>query len=238
VLLFMLTKGKLLLFGMTKWSTVLSMALSLGVYFTLWGFWFALGFVLSLYVHEMGHVFALRRLGIAASAPMFIPGVGAFVRMKQYPATPSEDAEVGLAGPVFGLAAGFACLGLFMATNEPIFAALARTGGWLNLFNLMPLLSLDGGRGFRALDLRQRWLATAAIGLAWVLTHEHMLMIVGLVAVGNAALASRAKGTLPATGDKRAFYTYLVLIAALAWLSTTHVPINHPEGAAVIGGMR
>ena len=115
VLLFVLTKGKLLLLGMTKWSTVLSMALSLGVYFTLWGFWFALGFVLSLYVHEMGHVIALRRLGIAASAPMFIPGVGAFVRMKQYPATPSEDAQVGLAGPVFGLAAGFACLGLFMA---------------------------------------------------------------------------------------------------------------------------
>ena len=75
--LFLLTKGKLLLFGLSKGTTFLSMLAALGVYWTLWGWKFALGFVLSIYVHEMGHVAAMKRFGLAATAPMFIPGFGA-----------------------------------------------------------------------------------------------------------------------------------------------------------------
>src|SRR2546430_4861243 len=78
------------------------MLLSAGVYWTIWGWKFALGVVLSIYVHEMGHVQALQRYGIKATAPMFIPGVGAVVRLKQYPADRREDARVGLAGPLWG----------------------------------------------------------------------------------------------------------------------------------------
>src|SRR3989454_12639768 len=81
------------------------MLLSAGVYWAAWGWKFALGVVLSIYVHEMGHVQALQRYGIKATAPMFIPGVGAVVRLKQYPASPREDARVGLAGPLGGLGA-------------------------------------------------------------------------------------------------------------------------------------
>lgn len=228
VLAFVLTKGKLLLLGFTKLNTVLSMALSVGVYWSIWGFQFALGFVLSLYVHEIGHVVALRRLGIAASAPMFIPGLGAFVRLKQYPASPSEDARVGLAGPIWGLGAALACLGLHALTGEALFAALARTGAWINLFNLMPIASLDGGRGFRALDRRQRWLAIAVIGGAFLLSHEYMLAFVGIAAVARVAL-----GAQPERGDQRAFLTYTGLIAALAWLAAIEVP---GAGAAVSGG--
>jgi Peptidase family M50 len=99
------SKAKLLMLGLTKASTFTSMLLAFGVYWTQWGMWFAAGLVLSIYVHEMGHVAALRRYGIAASAPMFIPGLGALIRMKQRPVNPREDARIGLAGPIWGLGA-------------------------------------------------------------------------------------------------------------------------------------
>src|SRR5207244_8518739 len=101
-LVFVLTKAKLLLLGLTKAGTLFSMLLSAGVYWTIWGWKFAFGFVVSIYIHEMGHVQALTRYGIKATAPMFIPGVGAFIRLKQYPTDRREDARVGLAGPIWG----------------------------------------------------------------------------------------------------------------------------------------
>ena len=81
-----------------------------GVYWSIYGWPLALGLVLSIYVHEMGHVAMLRRLGIAASAPMFIPGVGALVMLKQHVTDPLIDAKIGLAGPVWGLGAALAAL--------------------------------------------------------------------------------------------------------------------------------
>ena len=107
-LMFVLTKAKLLLFGLTKASTFFSMLLSASLYWTMWGWKFAVGVVLSIYIHEMGHVQALQRYGIKATAPMFIPGFGAVIRLKQYPANAREDARVGLAGPLWGLGAALA----------------------------------------------------------------------------------------------------------------------------------
>src|SRR4029079_13484890 len=101
--------------------TVLSMLLSLGVYWTAWGWKFALGIVLSIYVHEMGHVIVLGRYGFRATAPMFIPGLGALVRLRQHVVNPREDAEIGLAGPIYGLGAALVALGLWLATKEQIF---------------------------------------------------------------------------------------------------------------------
>src|SRR6185369_768538 len=103
--LLLLGKGKLLLVGLTQAKTLLSIAIALGVYTMAYGWKFALGLIASLYVHEMGHVAWLRRYGIPASAPMFVPGLGAFVRLKSHPPTPAQDARVGLAGPVWGAAA-------------------------------------------------------------------------------------------------------------------------------------
>src|SRR5579872_6689288 len=102
------TKGKLLLLGLTNLGTLTSMLASLGLYWTWYGWRFALGFVLSIYVHEMGHIASLRKFGIAATAPMFIPGFGALVLLKQRPATRLQDARVGLAGPIWGLGAAIA----------------------------------------------------------------------------------------------------------------------------------
>jgi Zn-dependent protease len=220
VLLFVATKAKLLLMGFTKAGTLLSMFASLGLYASLWGWKFGLGLVLSIYVHEIGHVAALRRLGIAATAPMFIPGLGAFVRLKQYPATPREDAEVGLAGPAWGLGAAIAAWGLGTLTAIPLLVAIARVGAWINLFNLLPLGPLDGGRGFRALAKQQRWLACAAIGAGVVLSGDGLLLLLLAVAVLR-TLTSEA----PAQPDRRALASYSVLVVALSLLCGSSVAL-------------
>jgi len=210
---FVLTKGKLLLLGLTKTSTLLSMALSLGVYWTAWGWMFALGLVLSMYVHEMGHVAALQRYGIKATAPMFVPGLGAFVRLKEYPASPAEDARVGLAGPLWGLGAALAAYGVFLATASPYWAAVARTGAWLNLFNLMPVWQLDGGRGFRALTRGQRLFVVLAFGAAWAAAHDGLFLLLAIAGAMRVAVEDGAHNP-----DRGVLAEFAFLVAAFALL--------------------
>lgn len=124
IVLAILGKAKFLLLGFSKLGTLLSFFVALSVYWALWGWQFALGFLLCIYVHEMGHVSALLRYGIPASAPMFIPGFGALVRLKQNPASPVEDARVGLAGPLWGLGACIACLAIFAVSHNPFWTSL------------------------------------------------------------------------------------------------------------------
>ena len=220
IVAFILTKLKLLLFGLSKGTTVLSMLASAALYWTIWGWPFALGLVASIYVHEMGHVAALQRLGIRASAPMFIPGLGAFVRLKQYPANRREDAYVGLAGPIWGMAAAIVCFGLWLWTGYGLWGALTEWGGRINLFNLMPLGPLDGGRGFRALSRSARWglVGLAAAG-AW-LTGEPVLWFIVIV---GGVRAFGGRNAAPVT-DRRALVQFAVLIVVLSFL--TAVPIR------------
>jgi Zn-dependent protease len=217
VLLFLLTKAKVLLVGLTQAKTFLSMAIALGVYATIYGWQFAAGLVVSIYIHEMGHVVWLRRYGIPATAPMFIPGLGAFVRLKAHPATAGEDARVGLAGPVWGAAAAVLALALGFALGRPILFAIARVGAWINVFNLLPLWQLDGGRGFAALSRRQRWIAAA---VAWVLALTGVDGVYFLVAIAAtfraAAPSTGAPGSAPAMGDGNILLTYVGLLIGLA----------------------
>jgi Zn-dependent protease len=223
LLVLALTKGKLLLLGLTKMSTLLSMLLSIGVYWSLWGWKLALGLVISIYVHEMGHVAALKRLGIAATAPMFVPGLGAFIRSKQYPASPAEDAAVGLGGPIWGLGAALACYAISLLWDAPFFAALARLGAWINLFNLLPVWTLDGGRGFRALSRKQRMIMAGVMLGAWFMTGENLLLLL-LIAAVIRVFARDA----PAEDHRPTLVTYAVLIVVLAWLATLKVSVE-PE---------
>ncbi len=218
-LVFVITKAKLLLLGLTKASTLFTMLLSAGVYWAAWGWKFALGVVLSIYVHEMGHVQALQRYGIKATAPMFIPGLGAVVRLKQYPASPREDARVGLAGPIWGLGAAAAAYGVFLATGLGIWAAIAHFGAWVNLFNLLPVWQLDGARGFRALTRPQRWAVVAVIALMWFLTHEGLLALLGLAAAVAAAFGEAAEEP-----DHTALAQYTWLVVTLALMTLIRVP--------------
>lgn len=215
VLLGLLSKGKLLLTGLTKASTFFSMLLAFSAYWALFGWWFALGLVASIYVHEMGHVAALRRFGIAATAPMFIPGLGAVVRLKQHPASPIENARVGLAGPLWGLGAALGCLLVYALSGAPAWAAIARVGAWINLFNLLPVWQLDGARGFAALSQAQRWVATAALALAWIATQEGLLVLLAIVAAVRALERSA-----PARSDGATLAQYVVLVAALSAVVT------------------
>jgi Zn-dependent protease len=182
----LLSKGKLLLLGLTKASTLLSMGLALGAYWAAWGWRFAAGLVAMMYVHELGHVAALRRYGIPASAPMFVPGIGAFVRLGQRPARPGEDARIGLAGPIWGLAATGAAWAAARATGWPGLLAVAHTGAWLNLFNLLPAWQLDGGRAFVALGRAHRVVAAAALLVGWLVARDGLLLVLALVAAARA----------------------------------------------------
>ena len=153
---FLLVKLKgfaLLLLKVKFLGTALTMLVSIGAYALLFPVWFAVGIVALIWVHEMGHVVQLKREGIEASAPMFIPFLGAFVAMKQMPKDALAEARVGLAGPVLGTLGGLAVLGLYAATGEPVFLGLAYFNFIINLFNLAPLLPLDGGRAVGALSL-------------------------------------------------------------------------------------
>jgi Zn-dependent protease len=146
-------KGLALLLLKVKFlGTALTMLVSIGAYALLFPVWFAVGIVVLIWVHEMGHVLQLRREGIPASAPMFIPFLGAFVAMKQMPKDALAEARVGLAGPVLGTLGGLATLGLYAATREPLFLGLAYFNFIINLFNLAPLLPLDGGRAVGAMS--------------------------------------------------------------------------------------
>lgn len=212
-LLFLFTKGKLLLFGLTKLSTFGSMALTALLYAQLFGWQWAVGFVLCIYVHEMGHVFAFRRYGIEASAPMFVPFVGAFVRGSAYPRTVSESAHVGMAGPIFGLGAGAASLLLHWFTDAPVFAAIAHTAAWLNLFNLLPVGGLDGARGMEALSRTQRWMVVGMFGLGWLVSGEILFFIVGAVAAFTAW-----RGEAQPVGDRAVLFEWGWVIGGAAAL--------------------
>jgi Zn-dependent protease len=179
----LLTKGKLLLLGLTKASTVFSMLLSFGVYWTAWGMWFALGVVLSIYVHEMGHIAALRRFGIPATAPMFVPGLGAFIRLRAQRLSPREDARIGLAGPMWGLGAAGLAFAIGVAGGGPMWMAIARTGAWINAFNLLPVWQLDGNRGIAAIARNDRWLVAAAFVAGWTVAGDGLFVLLALTAV-------------------------------------------------------
>jgi Zn-dependent protease len=216
---FFLTKGKLLLLGLTKMGTLLSMLLSFGVYWSVWGWRYALGLVLSIYVHEMGHVAALRKLGIAANAPMFIPGLGALVRLKQYPATAREDAVVGLAGPVWGLGAAVVAFAAARVAGAGSLPAIAQSGAIINLFNLLPVWQLDGGRGIRPLSTLQRWiLVVVVVATGWVMNELPLGLVSGLL---FAVQALRGGAPKP---DWHVLVRFVVLLVALSTLAA--VPVS------------
>ena len=156
----------------------------------------------------------LRRLGIAAGAPLFIPGVGAVVMLRQHITDPLTDAKIGLAGPVWGLGAALTALAGYVVTGAPIWFAIAQLTGLINLFNLIPVWQLDGSRGFHVLSRSERWTLVAVIAAALFLTDQRLLWIVGGVAVWRALQQDAGPGNIRALG------TYSLLVAALSWLAS------------------
>lgn len=159
-----------------QFKALLSVLAYFGIYWAAYGWKFAAGLVIGIYIHEMGHVWILRRYGMPASMPMFIPGFGAFV--SSYGArTPAQDARIGLAGPLWGSAAAITALLLSVAYPNPAWAAIVRVTAVLNLFALTPIWIFDGSKGFRALDLRQRLMLMVLAGGLWYATGEAIFAI-------------------------------------------------------------
>ena len=158
-----------------------SMLVSIGAYALIWGWMFGIGFVLLLLVHELGHVLEARRQGIPASAPMFIPFLGAFITMKQLPANAWREAQVALAGPILGSAGAALVWAAGAAYDSDFLRALAFVGFFLNLFNLLPIVPLDGGRAVAALH-PAIWLLGLAglLALAFISPNPILLFILAL----------------------------------------------------------
>jgi Zn-dependent protease len=136
----------------------ISILISLAIYSAIFGWRFALGIIFLLFLHEMGHVIVLRAKGVPASAPIFIPLMGAFVAMKGMPRNAKDEAEIGIAGPILGTVAALLCLVPFFLGNRiGLWPALAYFGFFINLFNLIPVTPLDGGRIVGAIS-RKAWI--------------------------------------------------------------------------------
>jgi len=138
----LLSSGKFLLLG----KTFLSMAISIGFYAMGRGWAFGAMFVALLFAHEMGHVWAARRIGLPVSAPMFIPFLGALITMKRNPQSVAHEAYVAVGGPILGTIGCMVALTFAWATQSAFLFHMAAIGFGLNLFNLVPVSPLDGGR--------------------------------------------------------------------------------------------
>lgn len=178
---YLLVKFKAVLFGLLKFFPVLlktggSMFVTIWVYALSWGWWFALGFVLLIFVHECGHLVAAKRLGLKVGAPVFIPFMGAFIALKEAPKNAWVEAQVGMGGPLLGTVGALLCVVLYLGTQNPLYAALAYSGFLLNLFNLAPVGFLDGGRIVTALSPWLWLVGTVVIGFLMV-THFNFILL-------------------------------------------------------------
>ncbi|RDE33658.1 peptidase M50 [Parageobacillus thermoglucosidasius] len=148
VILFLSGKLKwvLAVFKFLKFSSLISLFISIGAYAMVYGWKFAVALVYLLYVHEMGHLFAAKRLGIPTSKAIFIPFVGALIALKEKPKSAKDEAYLAYAGPLWGTLGFLPALPLFWMTGDPFWGLVIALGALINLFNLMPLHPLDGGR--------------------------------------------------------------------------------------------
>ena len=221
-------KLKVVLLALPKlklFTTSASMLVSIAAYQLIFGWPFAVGFVLLLLLHELGHVIQLRREGVEASAPMFIPFLGAVISAKSLGKDAAAEARVGLAGPILGTIATLIPLGIWLATGEDFWRALAYIGFFLNLFNLLPVVPLDGGRAMAALS-PWVWFAGFAglVVLTFFFPNPIMLLILlfgGLESwrrwKGRNEPEARAYHDIPPGTRVAVAVTYLLLAALLAF---------------------
>jgi Zn-dependent protease len=220
-------KLKVVLVALPKlklFTTSASMLVSIAAYQLIFGWPFAVGFVLLLLLHELGHVIQLRREGVEASAPMFIPFLGAVIAAKSMGKDAAAEARVGLAGPILGTIATLIPLGLWLATGDDFWRALAYIGFFLNLFNLLPVLPLDGGRAMAALSPWVWFVGFAGLIVLTVFFPNPILLLVILFG----GLESWRRWKARKSPESQAFHdiptrtrvyvaaTYLILAALLA----------------------
>jgi Zn-dependent protease len=236
---FILGKAKFLLVGLKFAGPLLktggTMLLSVVVYAQVYGWWFALGFVVSILAHEMGHVYVAWRKGVPVSAPLFIPGLGALILQKRAAKSTWDEALIGIGGPIAGTAAGIVCWVLHLVTGSDLMLALAYTGFLINLFNMAPIFPLDGGWITAAISPRI-WLVgivlMAALFLTGTVRNPFIILLVLLslprLWKGLKTGDVTPEGGTPTTVRQRLQMglAYVSLSALLVWLMAhTHRPM-------------
>lgn len=197
----------LLLFGALKFGKLLpavaTMLLSIGVYAAMFGWQYAVGFVALLLIHEMGHYVAARHRGLDVGLPTFIPFVGAWVELKDLPHDAETEAYVGMAGPLVGSAGALACFYLARDQGSSLLLALAYSGFFLNLFNLIPLAPFDGGRITAAISPRLWLLGAPLLAALFFYSPSPLLILMAVLALPNVVKAWRGLRT----PEEQTYYT-------------------------------
>lgn len=223
-------------------TTGLTMLLSIGVYALIFGFWYAVGFVLLILVHEMGHYIAAKQKGLDVGAPTFIPFVGAWIQMKELPHSVETEAYVGMGGPLVGTAGALVCYFLARSYDSDLLLALSYAGFFINLFNLIPLSPFDGGR-ITAIVSPRVWLLGVPILVALFLWRPSpMLLLVALLAAPHVWKAIKFDRNAP---ENIAYYDVptatrvnygLVYVALAAYLAVMTGEVHEMLEAAGVRG--
>lgn len=203
---------------LTKFKFFFSILLYLGLYWRMFGWWFAVGLTGSVLLHEMGHYVMARRFGFSAELPMFIPGFGAYVTWNGAGVDPSVRAQISLAGPLFGFFSGLIAYGIYLQTGQGVWLAVAHLAGVINLLNLIPVFILDGASAMTAVSLQGR-LAILLVSVALFFMIDSYLSVA--VAVGTAYRIW--KRDFPAESRQSIAYYFIGLIAAnglLGWFAS------------------
>ena len=204
------SKGLMALF---KLNFLLSLAGFIAVYWSLWGAKFGVGFAVLILVHEMGHFIDIKRRGLPADMPVFLPGLGAYVRWRALGVTQETRAAISLAGPLAGLLSAAACAVIYFKTGVPLWAGLSRAGAWLNVMNLIPVWVLDGGQAASALSKSERLILLTASLALWLLLRENVFFLVAL-----GALWRSFSKDLPEHSSPRTLTYFLVVIIGLGFV--------------------
>ena len=209
-----------ILLALLKFKSLFSFVAFFGFYWTFWGAKFGIGFAVLILIHEMGHFVDIKRRGLPADMPMFLPGFGAYVKWNALGVPLETRSAISLAGPFAGALAAGVCYLLWHQTGYGLWAALARTGAWFNALNLIPLWIFDGSSATNALSKLERavvLLVSAALGYAlgeWVF---------GLVAIGmGVRLFTRDAPEEQSNATAAYFVAVLTGLALVLWLVPGH----------------
>jgi Zn-dependent protease len=188
-----------------------TMLISIVAYAFIFGWWYAVGFVLLLFVHEMGHYIAARQRGLNVGAPTFIPFIGAWVQLKDMPHDAETEAYVGLGGPFLGTVGALLCYFIARAYESNTLLAVAYSGLFLNLFNLIPLSPFDGGRITAVLSPRVWLLGVPVLGALFFYRPSPMLILIAILAAPQVWKAIKYRS------DSEEGQTYYAVPTAKKW---------------------
>ncbi len=210
-------KFKFVLVALLKFKFLFSLFAFFGFYWAIYGAKFGIGFAMLVLIHEMGHYLDVKRRGLPAEMPVFLPGFGAYVRWQALGVSLETRAEISLAGPFAGLLASTVCAIIFFRTGVGLWAALAAVGGWLNALNLIPVFILDGGQAVLALNRTGRLALVAIAAAIGYMTGQLTFYLVAAGALYRVYTAYRQQDE-PAESSTKILFFYTVLLAALALL--------------------